>query len=116
MKKMIVAISLGLACLLTGLSVRQEVRLGGHSAVVARTPGDGLDALASPAFSLAAPEALAACGSQDIHNQCCPTACEANNDPKKKSQANYILRGCMKNLGCKSGLSDGTVFSYCNCR
>jgi hypothetical protein len=112
MKRWVVVLLLGLAYF-AWPTVRDEVQIGEQSARVARAPGDGLDGIASPTLSLDIPEALASCASEDIKKKCCPVSCNANKTDKNK--ANKILRGCMKDLGCVSGLSDATVFSYCSC-
>jgi hypothetical protein len=112
MKKLLVALFASVACL-TSLSVRHEVTVGAHTVAVARAPGDGLDEIATTTLSLDVPEALAACASSDVRNKCCPAACDANKSDHTKG--NQILRGCMKDLGCVSGTTDGTVFGYCSC-
>jgi hypothetical protein len=111
MKKLLAAFLTSVVCL-ASFSVRHEVKVGAHTVAVARTPGDGLDEIATPTLSLDVPEALAACASSDVKNKCCPAACDANKSDHTK--ANQILRGCMKDLGCVSG-SDATVFGYCGC-
>lgn len=113
MKKLLVAFLFASFAWLAVPSVRHEVKVGAHTVAVARTPGDGLDAIATPTLSLDVSEALAACSSSDVKNKCCPAACDANKTDHTKG--NQILRGCMKDLGCVSGTTDGTVFSYCSC-
>jgi len=60
-------------------------------------------------------EATPLCFSSDVKQLCCPGACSAKNGPKW-SQANDILRGCMRGLGCSDSESKGaTVFMRCDC-
>ena len=63
----------------------------------------------------ATPAADPLCFSSDVKTVCCPGACAAKNGPKW-TQANEILRGCMKGLGCSDDENKGaTVFMRCEC-
>lgn len=55
------------------------------------------------------------CFASDVKQLCCPSACAAKNTPGKWTQANEILRGCMRGLGCKSGVDSATVGMLCDC-
>jgi hypothetical protein len=60
-------------------------------------------------------EAMPMCFSSDVKQLCCRGACSAKNGTKW-SQANDILRGCMRGLGCSDSESKGaTVFMRCDC-
>jgi hypothetical protein len=63
-------------------------------------------------FGLETPEQM--CFESDIKALCCPGACAAKNS-RKWSQANDVLRGCMRGLGCKSGVDTATVGMRCDC-
>jgi hypothetical protein len=55
------------------------------------------------------------CFSSDIQKFCCPSACAVKNSPKW-TQADGVLRGCMKGIHCSDGESNGaTVGMKCNC-
>lgn len=56
---------------------------------------------------------LAGCFASDVRAYCCPSACAV----KKSShwyQANDVLRGCARGLGCKR-VDSWTVGMRCNC-
>ncbi len=59
-------------------------------------------------------EAEPMCFASDVKALCCPSACAAKNSPKW-SQADDILRSCMRGLGCKSGIDSATVGMRCDC-
>ena len=60
-------------------------------------------------------DAVPLCFSSDIKQYCCPSACATKNSPKW-TQADQVLRGCMKGIGCSDGESKGaTVGMKCNC-
>jgi hypothetical protein len=61
-------------------------------------------------------DAVPMCFASDVKALCCPGACVAKIGPKW-TQANEILRGCMKGLGCADGESkSATVFMKCDCK
>jgi len=56
---------------------------------------------------------LSTCFQADVKAYCCPSACAA----KKSShwyQADGVLRGCMRGLGC-GGSDSASVFMLCGC-
>lgn len=55
------------------------------------------------------------CFASDVQRVCCPGACAAR-DGKEWPRANEILRGCMRGIGCKSGVDSATVFMKCKCQ
>ena len=60
-------------------------------------------------------EVVPMCFSGDVKQLCCPSACATKNSPKW-TQANDVLRGCMKGIGCSDGESRNvTVGLECNC-
>ena len=60
-------------------------------------------------------DAVPLCFSSDIKQLCCPSACATKNSPKW-TQADQLLRGCMKGIGCSDGESKGaTVGMKCTC-
>ncbi len=60
-------------------------------------------------------DAAPMCFSSDIQKLCCPSACATKNS-SKWTQADGVLRGCMKGIGCSDSESKGaTVFMKCNC-
>lgn len=64
------------------------------------------------ALLLASP-ASAGCFQSDVKAYCCPAACAVYKS-SKWYQANDVLRGCMRGMGCER--SDGaTVAGKCGC-
>jgi hypothetical protein len=60
-------------------------------------------------------EAVPMCFSSDVKQLCCPSACATKNSPKW-TQADQVLRGCMKGIGCSDGESkNATVGMRCTC-
>ena len=60
-------------------------------------------------------DAVPMCFSSDVKQLCCPSACATKSSPKW-SQANDVLRACMKGIGCGDGESkNATVGMKCNC-
>ena len=53
-------------------------------------------------------DAVPVCFSSDVKALCCPSACAVKNSPKWE-QANEVLRGCMRGLGCSDGESRGAT-------
>ncbi len=53
----------------------------------------------TPFMMAALLEAVPMCFSSDVKQLCCPSACGTKNSPKW-TQANDVLRGCMRGLGC----------------
>ena len=58
--------------------------------------------------------ANAACFQSDVRQLCCPAACAAKNSPHWY-QADSILRGCMRGMGCQ-GSETATVGMRCGCQ
>jgi hypothetical protein len=54
------------------------------------------------------------CFSSDVQALCCPSACAAKASPRWP-EANDVLRGCMRGLGCRTGVDSATVGMRCNC-
>lgn len=55
------------------------------------------------------------CFSSDVQAMCCPAACAAKKG-KQWHNADEILRGCMRGMGCSESSVDGaTVFLRCDC-
>ena len=55
------------------------------------------------------------CFASDIKTLCCTSACAAKASPKW-TQADQVLRACMKGIGCSDSDSKGaTVFMRCEC-
>lgn len=66
-----------------------------------------------PDLLLASWLTLSTCFASDVKAYCCPSACAV----KKSShwyQANEVLRGCMRGLGCSS-VEGATVYMKCGC-
>jgi hypothetical protein len=110
------AVVIGSCALIGSISTRSVVRVDESAlAEVRRAPGDGLDNVVTTELVCGASEALAACTSWDIKENCCPAGCAAkkgSNWPK----ADDILRGCMRGLGCSEDEVKGaTVFMKCDC-
>jgi hypothetical protein len=60
-------------------------------------------------------DAVPMCFASDVQKLCCPSAC-ATKDSPKWPQANDVLRGCMRGIGCSDSESKGaTVGMKCNC-
>ena len=81
---------------------------------------DKLDALRGIPRPAALPEPSEqpepVCFASDVRALCCPGACAAKNGPKWP-QADQILQGCMRGLGCSEGDSKGaTVGMKCDCK
>jgi hypothetical protein len=55
----------------------------------------------------------ATCFRSDVQATCCPAACAARQRPKWY-QADDVLRGCMRGLGCKD--ETATVGMMCGCK
>jgi len=56
-----------------------------------------------------------ACFQSDVHVYCCPSACAVRNSPKW-SDADKVLRSCMRSVGCSDSESKGaTVGMRCSC-
>lgn len=55
------------------------------------------------------------CFASDVQKLCCPSACAMKASPKW-TEADGVLRACMKGIGCSEGESRGaTVFMRCDC-
>lgn len=61
---------------------------------------------------IAAYFALSTCFAADVKTYCCPSACAAKHSGKWY-QANDVLRGCMRGMGCDA--NGATVFMRCGC-
>lgn len=59
-------------------------------------------------------EAQPVCWASDVAALCCPTACATKASPRW-SQADEVLRSCMRGLGC-SRVEGATVGMRCGCR
>jgi len=60
-------------------------------------------------------EGVPMCFMSDVKQLCCPSACATKNSPKW-TQADQVLLGCMKGIGCSDGESkNATVGMKCNC-
>jgi len=56
-----------------------------------------------------------ACFQSDVRQMCCPAACAVRNSPKW-SDADKVLRACMKGIGCgESESKSATVPMRCEC-
>ena len=65
-------------------------------------------------FDVPAPAEL--CFMSDVQKLCCPSACAVKDSPKW-TDANEVLRACMRGIGCSEGDSKGaSVFMKCNCK
>ena len=55
------------------------------------------------------------CFASDVRKLCCPSACAVKDSPKW-TEANDVLRGCMRGIGCRDDDSRGaTVAMRCEC-
>jgi hypothetical protein len=69
----------------------------------------------APFISALFVDAVPMCFSSDVKAICCPAACAAKASSKWQ-QADEVLRGCMKGLGCSDGSTkSATVFMRCDC-
>ena len=56
------------------------------------------------------------CFQSDVRLYCCSSACAVKSSPKW-DQADQILRGCMRGIGCSDSESKGaTVGMKCSCK
>jgi hypothetical protein len=56
-----------------------------------------------------------ACFQSDVRALCCPSACAVKSSPKW-SEADQVLRSCMRGLGCNDSESKGaSVAMKCSC-
>ena len=53
------------------------------------------------------------CFASDVAKLCCPSACAVKDSPKWP-QANDVLRGCARGIGCKD-VDNWTVGMKCQC-
>ena len=53
------------------------------------------------------------CFTSDVQRLCCPSACAVKDSPKW-TQANDVLRGCARGIGCKD-VEAWTVGMKCEC-
>lgn len=61
-------------------------------------------------------DAVPQCFASDVKQLCCPSACATKNSPKW-TQANDVLRSCMKGIGCSdSDSKNATVGLRCECK
>lgn len=56
------------------------------------------------------------CFASDVTKLCCPTACKVKNDSAHWFDADKVLRGCMRGIGCSDSESkSATVGMRCDC-
>jgi hypothetical protein len=99
--KRVVTASIVAFAVVGGVRTRDVVHARGQAVPVLRTPGDGLDSLASKDIAFGSDDALAAsCDWNDTRKACCPAACAADKHKGSSDDGIKVLRACIQGLGC----------------